>query len=663
MCARLTVVVAVALSVAIPNSADAAGILTSRGAGHQPIQIRSHHANVTINNGFAMTEVTQTFYNPNDRTLEALYSFPVPKSASLSEVTIHIGEKEINGEVLPKGRARRIYEDEKSKGNETGLAEKDGYRTFEFSVSPVKAQSEVRIRFLYYQPLKVDTGVGRYVYPLQDGGTDDAALSFWATNKTVEDLFSVSVELKSAYPITNVRAPGFESVAVIEKKGEGHYALKIEQQKTSLNRDFVLYYKLAENLPGRVELIPYRADRGKPGTFMLVVTPGMDLAPLENGSDYTFVLDVSGSMSSKIHTLARGVGKAMGDMRDRDRFRIVTFNNDARELTRGMVSATEANVKESVRKVMNLKAGGSTNLYAGVQRALRGMDDDRVQSIVLVTDGVTNTGILDHASFEKLMKAYDVRVFGFLMGNSANWPLMRTLCDASGGFAASVSNNDDIVGQIMLAKSKILHECMHDAELKVSGVDIFDVTDSDIGKVYRGQQLVMFGRYAKGGEATVKFRGRITGEDKVYQTSFEFPEIDAAHPEVERLWALDRVEEIDAQANVGRMSRSEADDAIRDLGVGYQLVTDQTSMVVLSDEAFTERKIERRNQKRIAIERQARARRVQQPPRNYRVDKKKPMFKVRAPSIGGGGAFDPMTASIALGLAGAAFASMRRRKK
>ena len=54
----------------------------------------------------------------------------------------------------------------------------------------------------------------------------------------------------------------------MEQKGEGHYALKLEQQNARLNRDFVFYYRLEDNLPGRVELVAYRADHGKPGTFM-----------------------------------------------------------------------------------------------------------------------------------------------------------------------------------------------------------------------------------------------------------------------------------------------------------------------------------------------------------------------------------------------------------
>lgn len=644
-----------------------AGILTAKSSDVQPIQIRDHHVDVAINNGFARTEVIQTFYNPNDADLEAVYSFPLPKSASLSEVTIYSGEREIHGEVLAKEQARQVYEEEKSKGNDAGLAEKNEFYTFEFSVYPVRAKDQTRIRFLYYQPLEIDTGVGRYLYPLEEGGTDEAALNFWTGNDKVEDFFSVNVELRSAWPVDQVRVPGYEAAAQIEQKGDGHYIVKLEQQSVNLNRDFILYYRLQENLPGRVEVIPYRADPGKPGTFMMVVTPGMDLKPLNRGADYVFVLDVSGSMQTKIHTLASGVSRALGEMSGQDRFRIITFNSSASDLTRGWENAFPDKVKHYIDEIMNLDANGSTNLYAGLELALNSLDDDRATSIVLVTDGVTNTGVVDPSGFHKLMKNYDVRVFGFLMGNSANWPLMRIVCESSGGFYAGVSNADDIIGQIMLAKGKILYECLHAAEWKISGVKIFDATKEHVGKVYRGQQLVFFGRYDEGGRAKVTLTGSMTGEDKTYTTEFDFPKVDTDYPEIERLWALDRIEHLEYLADIGQMPAGESQTAVRDLGIAYQLVTDETSMVVLCDEAFAERGIDRKNQRRVERERQARQQRIQKP-RNHRKDKDQPMFSRPAPSSGGGGgigAFDPFSAGIALGaalLAGCAARRVRRKR-
>ena len=77
-----------------------------------------------INNGFAMTEVTQRFRNPNAETVEAVYAFPVPSSASLSEVSVQIGERTINGEVLAKEEAKQVYDEEKERGNSAALAGK-----------------------------------------------------------------------------------------------------------------------------------------------------------------------------------------------------------------------------------------------------------------------------------------------------------------------------------------------------------------------------------------------------------------------------------------------------------------------------------------------------------------------------------------------------------
>ncbi len=658
---ELTPWLAALIGLVAAGAADAAGTLTPMGSPDAPIRIRDHHAQVVINNGFARTEVTQTFFNPNPVDLEGIYAFPVPRSASLSEVTIQVGERELHGEVVPREKAEKIYEEERSRGNDAGLASKNGYQTYEFRVTPIRAGAETRMRFVYYQPLEIDTGVGRYHYPLEDGGTDEIARSFWIPNTEVEGHFSVELELKSAWPIQDVRVPGFEAQAAVEELGEGHYRVRLERQGARLERDFVLYYRLQDGLPGRVEVLPYRADASGPGTFMMVVTPGLDLKRITGGADYVFVLDVSGSMSGKIGTLAHGVSKALGELDPNDRFRIVTFNDRERELTRDWVAATPQNVAHWVGEVGALKSGGSTNLFAGLSLALRGLDADRATSVLLVTDAVTNTGVVDPKRFHELMKQYDVRLFGFLMGNSANWPLMRVVAEASGGFYAPVSNADDVIGRILQAKGKISHEALHDAEFEIRGVKTFETTGEVVGKIYRGQQLVIFGRYDGGGTAQLTLRARLTGQDKTYTTRFELPERATDHPELERLWALSRIEELEVLGQTGLVDGEESRAAIRDLGVGYQLVTDETSMLVLADEVFKSRGIERRNRARTAIEHAAQAQRRSQPVRSTRVDEKDPMFRRPAPSVGGG-AIDPFGGALVLGLGGLALATRRRAR-
>jgi len=671
---RTTVTIVTLLALLAARAGFAAGTLTPKGSPHAPIQIRDHKVEVVIDNGFARTEVTQTFFNPNDADLEAIYSFPLPKSASLSEVTIWAGEQELDGEVVERDEAKRIYEEERDQGNDASMAEKEGFQSFEFSVARVPAGGETRIRFVYYQPLAIDTGVGRYLYPLAEGGTDEVAEAFWSRNAKVEGTFAVHVQLKSAWPVADVRVPGFESTAVVDKHGEGDVEIKLEAQQAALEHDFILYYRLADGLPGRVELVPYRsaeaAAKHEPGTFMLVVTPGVDLGPITGGADYCFVLDVSGSMTAKLSALSRGVQRALGQMRPEDRFRIVAFRERARDLTGGFRPATPENVAATLKELESLQADGSTNLYAGIELAMKGLDADRATSVVLVTDGVTNTGVVDPAEFHRLLSRYDVRVFGFVMGNSGNWPLMQAIGQASGGFSAAVSNDDDIVGQILLAKSKITSEALHDVDLAIQGVKISDLTERP-KKIYRGQQLVLFGRYETDGEATVTLKARLTGADKAYTTKFAFPATDTENPEIERLWALDRVEEIQAKADAGLMPQEEARGAIRDLGLAYQLVTDHTSMVILSDDKLAERGIDRRNRGRVAAERAAQAARNGQPVRGRRVDRGAPMFDGPSATLGGagegsrgakgGGAFDPLLAGLAALVVGLGLAAVRRR--
>ena len=657
-----------AASFAFVGATFGAGTLTPVVSGQKPAEILSHQVQVVINNGFAKTEVIQRFRNNNAEKMEALYSFPLPKSASLSEVTVQHGEELINGEVVERKTADRIYGEEKAKGASAAKAEKNGYEDFTFSIANLAAGEEAQIRFVYYQPLPVDTGVVSYVYPLEEGNTRDAvAENFWLRNSKVSGKTTVQIELRSAWALESVRSPGQNPVASTIDLPNGVAKLEYEL-KDGLAGDFVFHYQLVE-LPGRLEVIPYRAPGAKEGTFMMVLTPGIDLKPIERGADYVFVLDVSGSMNGqKIRTLCDGVVQAIGKMQPHDRFRIVTFSSDAAEITRDWVPAEPESVQHWSQKIQQLQAGGGTNLYAGMSTALKRVNADRVTSIVLVTDAVTNVGQITPKSFHDLLKEKDVRVFGFLMGNSANWPLMQTICETSGGFYAGVSNSDDIIGKILQAKSKICYEALHDAKIEINGVKTADLTGQAFKKLYRGQQMVAFGRYLGTGKAEITFQAKLSGRQETYHCRINFPETDTDNPELERLWAMARIEQIEYLTAIGNVPKSEKAQMISDLGVQYQLVTDETSMLVLTDEAFRTHGVKRLNQARVAVEHAAQSARVAAPIRNYRVDVPAPqnnrqphsqpannnsMFRNNAPRLGGGAVNWPLL-GIALLLAGIA---------
>src|SRR5262249_9153619 len=75
--------------------ARAAGLLVADGGLGGALEIKEHSAKVTINNGIAVTEVTQVFVNTENRQVEALYTFPVPRGASVSNFSMWINGKEM----------------------------------------------------------------------------------------------------------------------------------------------------------------------------------------------------------------------------------------------------------------------------------------------------------------------------------------------------------------------------------------------------------------------------------------------------------------------------------------------------------------------------------------------------------------------------------------
>jgi Ca-activated chloride channel family protein len=624
-----------ALALSYAGASEAAGTLSPVNAGATPMEIREHHVNVVVDNGFSRTEVSQTFYNPNADAQDAVYEFPVPKDAALSEMSIQNGDKTLHGEVVGADQAQMVYDQQKAAGAQAGLATQDGYQTFRFQLAQIPAGTEARMTFVYYEPSYVDTSVGRYLYPLQNGGTSDTgAQAFWTGNQQVTGAFSFDLDLKSAVPIDEVRVPNGPG-ATIQKIDGGHYTVHLESTKAALNQDVVCYYKLTDG-PGRVEVVPYRAAGAETGTFMMVLTPGMDLAPIMTGRDFVYVLDVSGSMDTKLPTLVRAVEQALGKLRPEDRFRIVAFDDHAWDVTGNLQNATPDNVTSAMTAVQGLAVGGGTNLFAALSEGLTGLDADRPTGVVLVTDGVQNVGIVDPVKFDELVRTSDARIFGMLMGNSANWPLVSLMADVSGGFYVPVSNQDDILGQVLLVDGKLSHESLHGAKLTMSGVNVHETTDFDFGRAYYGEQLVVFGQYDSAGAAQVTLAGTLSGKQKQYTTSFDFPAKAEENPELERLWALQMIHGIQRKELLGLTTAQEASAAIRKLGVNYQLVTDETSMLVVSDSVFSDNGIDRNNQTRTSTEHAAQVQKSSNPATNYQVGQGSPAFSGPAPSIGGG---------------------------
>ena len=686
-----------AITCLMVSSVQASGLMVPKGS-NTVLQIKDHSVSVAIEDGYAITTVENQFFNPSNQDLEAVYEFPVPKGGMVAEFTLWIDGQPIIGEVVEKERAKKLYEQEKAAGRDAGLTEKKSFYRFESSVSPVRAQQVTKTRLVYLQAADVQGGIGRYVYPLEDGETDQDKLNFWKTDSKVTGQFSFDLSLRSGFPVDALRAPA-HSHANISNSDAQNWAMSINRNgqtptepnqtidpalqtnsedlrdnvfadlqtqdsvstnSNQLNQDIVVYWRLAPNLPGSIELVAHKEPNERRGTFMLTVTPGIDLQPITEGRDWVFVLDRSGSMNGKYNTLMDATAQSLKQLGTNDRFKIVLFSNYIEELTTDWVTADQISIDKVSKALNRSQPDGGTDMYAGIEAAIKGLDSDRTSSIVLITDGVANLGKTEKKDFLTLMSKHDVRLFTGIMGNGANRPLLDSMTKVSGGFATNVSNSDDIMGVLISAIEKVKYQALHDVDLKINGLKTRDLVPAQPTTVYRGEQMVMFGHYFGEEKAEVILTAKISGEEKEYRTSFYFPKEATLNPEVERLWAYAQIQEFKDKADYLGINNSEYRSPIIDTAVEYGLVTDFTSMLVMTDEQFEQNGIERLNRDRRTKEQQAAAKRKTSPVQSKRVDQNQPAFNSNRPSYsGGGGSMGPFGFLMLLPLA---IAFIRRRK-
>lgn len=662
------------------GQASASGLLSAKGSGTE-LQIQGHVVNVTIEDGYAITSIENTFFNPSSTDLEAVYEFPVPENGTVAEFTVWVDGKPMIGEVIEKERAKKLYETEKAAGRDAGLTEKKSFYRFESSVSPVRSMQTTKTRLVYMQPADIEGGIGRYVYPLEEGGTDQAKLDFWQTDNKVISTFQFDMNLRSGFPIDAVRAPAHNHAAIsnddsqnwhvsINKTGNtnasaivgeasaidvinddieqrtANFSNEDEATTSALNEDIVVYWRLQDDLPGAIELVTHREAGKRSGTFMLTVTPGVDLQKITEGRDWVFVLDRSGSMDGKYQTLMDATSQALSKLNSTDRFQVLLFDDQVEELTRGWASADQISVSNITRALNQSSTRGGTDLYNGLTSAINRLDADRTSSIVLITDGVANVGKTEKKDFIDLMSTKDVRLFTAIMGNGSNRPMLESMTKASNGFATSVSNSDDIMGVMLSAIEKVKYQALHDVELEIKGVKTTDLVSSKVATLYRGQQMVIFGHYFGDGRAEAVLNAKISGQDKEYKTRFEFPKESTTNPEIERLWAFAKIQELKDKADYLGTSTQDHRSAITSTAIEYGLVTDFTSMIVMTDEQFEANGIKRNNRKRRQQEQDAKDKRVNAPVVQRQVGKSKPAFTKKRPSYsggGGGGAINPLS--------------------
>ncbi|MCI0432319.1 MAG: hypothetical protein L0271_01530, partial [Gemmatimonadetes bacterium] len=236
----------------------------------------------------ASVDVTQQFHNPYDGKIEAVYVFPLPHNAAVSEFLMTIGERTIRGIIRERAEAERIYHEARAQGHVASLLTQERPNIFTQKVANIEPGRSIDVTITYFHTLACDDGWFEFAFPmvvgprfnppgfvggvaaLPRGSLDQAgqatAVQYLRAHERSGHDISLEVAIDAGVPIEEVRCATHE----VEISGlESQQARVALSPRDSIpNRDFVLRYRAAGDAI-RTALLAHRDQRG--GYFALMV--------------------------------------------------------------------------------------------------------------------------------------------------------------------------------------------------------------------------------------------------------------------------------------------------------------------------------------------------------------------------------------------------------
>jgi Ca-activated chloride channel homolog len=529
------------------QEAAAQGLILPRPLPDVPrppaLTVKRQKVSVRIDSGAARTEVEQLFVNPISRVMEGTYLFPLPENAAISNFRMTIDREPVEGRVIDRDEARRIYEEYVRRMVDPAILEYAGRNAFRARVFPIPAQGEKEIQIGYSQPLAFESGVYQYSYPLGSAYGDGPAEAARGQEVTI------SVTIQSRQPLRAIYSPTHE-IAV--RRVDDHTArVSFEARELRSERDFQLYYSVSEKEFGLNLLAHRRGD--EPGYFMLMLAPKREIPREEIApKDIVFVFDTSGSMNgAKIEQAKRALQFILNNLEPHDRFNIIRFNSEVEPFRKGLVDAAPAALTAARAFVSEIKAVGGTAIDDALATSFESLpttrlasDEGRRTMIVFMTDGQPTIGetnpehILSNVARLNRGRA---RLFVFGVGDDVNTLLLDRLARDGSGTVEYVRPSKDLELKVSAFYNKIAHPVLADLELSLPGAEVTDLYPKRMPDLFAGSQLILFGRYRRPGALTARLTGQVAGRTRAFTYPVSLPDRERDNGFIPRLWASRKI--------------------------------------------------------------------------------------------------------------------------
>lgn len=580
---------AVATTGTTTPAAHEGHLVTRHGGDTVDVPLEHTDVKMRVDGFLADVTVTQRFHNPYKSKIEAVYLFPLPTTAAVSDMTIAIGNRTIRGSIHERARATAIYEAARTRGNVAALLTEQRANLFTQSVANLEPDARVDVTIHYVDRLAYDNGGYELTFPMVAGprylpdGAKDSAIQpqvLPAGMRSSHDI-SLSVELDAGVPVGDIRSPSHR--LTIAKSGPARAHVAIEASDAIPNKDFILRYQVAGPQPS-FAVLPYRD--GDTGSFLLVAQPPAltQTTPI-TPRELVFVLDTSASMRGAPLAKAKQlIDSVLQTLRPDDTFQIVRFDDDASQLGPRPVANKPSNVKLVRDWLSRLDAWGGTEMVAGIDAALAVPHDPaRLRIVAFITDGyVGNEDSIAKRVGDKLGES---RVFCFGVGSAVNRYLLDEIAAMGRGSVQVVRPDEDSAAAVAAFRRRIDLPVLTDLAIDWHGLPVTDVTPGVLPDVFAGQPVVVSGHYTGSGHATIDVTGMLAGQRVSFPVDVTLPDREPARPAIATVWARQRIAELSRE--LIRKDDAAVTKAIIALSLEHHLITPYTAFVAVDDSRVT----------------------------------------------------------------------------
>jgi len=563
----------IAFFALLASQSSAAGFIVPtprQGEAIPLLTVKYERATVEIMDQIAKTSIDQVYINNHTGDIEGTFIFPLPEDAVISDFAMYIGDKRLEGEILDRDQAKRIYEDIVRKMRDPAILEYMGQRIFRARVYPIFARSEKRITLTYSQFLKSEGNLIRYIYPLN------------AENFCLHPIgeFSISALVNAAVPISNIYSPSHRISA--KRENDSMVRISFEAANMKPDRDFQLFYSRTKDDVG---LTLITGEENDEHYFMLLASPSFaDQKEKVIDKNLIIVLDSSGSMEGeKIEQAKQALGFIITHLDKEDRFTIIDFDDGIELFSPSLLPADKKNVEQAIRFMDRIEASGGTNINDALLEALEKIErTSRPNYLIFLTDGQPTTGV---TAVEEIVKnvgqanEFASRIFVFGVGNDVNALLLDKLASENRGSPIYVGEKEDIESTLSTFYTRISSPILSDIEITFDAVDVKHMYPRTLPDLFKGTQIAVIGKYEGEGSFNVTLSGKVGDEERSFVLKGQKNAQEGSHQFLPRLWAMRRIGYLLEEIRFGGLN-TELVDEVKRLAVKFGFVTPYTAFLV-----------------------------------------------------------------------------------